>query len=227
MDKMKKASRRVWGWLFLAAGLVALPAAAAETPPGPFEGFYLSTGKDRDEIKLYVYQADRSLYAEGSRSGSPVVISGSVAACGVGALEGWRESGELIALSLSADGQTLKIERQGASDVLLERQEVELPLPPPSTGGPMSGDWQAIDQGALLAEVSLVERSGMVAGLAMVTGDAVAVTGRLVGQGLASGAVTFVDGSQVAFTAELSSDGSQLYVTGFGDVIKLSRRGAP
>lgn len=225
MDILKKVARRTGGWMLVAATLATFPAAAAETPPGPLEGSFAGTTVDKKDVKLQFYQVDRSFFAEGTSSGERMLVSGALSVCGVGAVEGWRESGELIALSLSADGQILKIERQGEADVLLERQEGT--LPPPGESGPMTGDWVAVDKDAILAEVALLERAEMLAGIAMVTGDAVGVTGRVIDRGLARGVVTFADGSQVAYTAELSGDGSTMTVEGFGKAVKLVRRGAP
>lgn len=232
MDTVRKSSwkpRRFahGAWIFVLAGLAALPVTAAEVPPGPLEGWFVGANARGEEVTLRVYHLDRSFYAEGTLAGERLLLSGSQAVCGVGALEGWRESGELLALSLSADGQTLNLERQGEPGVSLERQDPGKPLPPPGEPGPMTGDWVAQEGEAVLAEVALVERSEMIAGLALVLGDAVAVTGRVPSRGPAAGVVTFVDGSQMAFTAELSGDGSTLSVEGFGTVVKLSRRGAP
>ncbi len=39
--------------------------------------------------------------------------------------------------------------------------------------------------------------------------------------------MTFLDGSQTSFRAELSADGRSLVVEGFGEPITLQRRGAP
>lgn len=224
---MRKVPFLAGGWVLVLAGLAAGAVAAGEALPGPLQGLFRGTSAVGQEIVLRMYQVDRSLFAEGTLAGEPLLLSGSLAVCAVGALEGWRESGELIALSLSADGETLSLERQGEAGVLLERQDSGKPLPPPGESGPMSGDWVAIEENAVLAEVALLERFGMIAGLATVTGDAVAVTGRVPDRGPATGVVTFVDGSQVAFTAELSADGSTLTVEGFGEVVKLTRRGAP
>lgn len=225
MDRIRNGLWKVGA--FVLAGLTALPVVAGEVTPGPLEGLFVGTSADRQEVTLRVVHIERSIFAEGTLAEAPLLLSGAESVCGVGALEGWRESGELVAFSLSADGQTLKIERQGAAELLLERQDPGKPLPPPGESGPMTGDWVAQEGDAVLAEVALVERHEMIAGIAMVLGDAVAVTGRIQNRGPATGVVTFVDGSQMAFTAELSADGSTLTVEGFGTVVKLSRRGAP
>jgi hypothetical protein len=62
------------------------------------------------------------------------------------------------------------------------------------------------------------------AGFGVVAGDPVGVSGRATGPGTASGVVTFSDGSQVRFQAELAADGGSLTVRGFGEPLTLRRR---
>jgi len=91
--------------------------------------------------------------------------------------------------------------------------------------GPFSGDYRARKQGATLAEVNLVQRGSLLAGVAIVAGDPAGISGRVVEPANAEGFVTFVDGSQVRFTAVLAADGRTLRVDGFGQLVTMERGG--
>lgn len=126
-------------------------------------------------------------------------------------------------LELSGDGERLVVESEGSAPLVLVRGGT----PMPAAHGPFSGNYRARRDGATLAEVSLLQRGSLLAGVAIVAGDAAGISGRATGVRTAEGLVTFLDGSQVPFTVELAADGRTLRVDGFGQLLTMDRRGAP
>ncbi|MEZ5332186.1 MAG: hypothetical protein R2991_09085 [Thermoanaerobaculia bacterium] len=93
----------------------------------------------------------------------------------------------------------------------------------PVAQGPFTGRYAAAKGRAPLAEVTLTQDGSLLAGIGIVTGDPVGVAGRTTGATSAAGLVTFRDGTQVRWSADLAADGT-LTLTGFGDPIALHRR---
>ena len=114
------------------------------------------------------------------------------------------------------------METAGSTPLVLVRGGTSLP----AAHGPFSGDYRARRARATLAEASLVQRGSLLAGVAIVAGDAAGISGRVSGPRNAQGFVTFLDGSQVQFSAELAPDGRTLRVDGFGQPVTMERGGA-
>jgi hypothetical protein len=95
----------------------------------------------------------------------------------------------------------------------------------PGAPGPFSGEYRARRNGARLAEISLVQRGSLLAGVGIVAGDAAGVSGRATSPGEAEGLVTLLDGTQVRFEVERAADGRTLLVRGFGQPITMERLG--
>lgn len=210
-------------------GAVVLPLALAgcatrqtihpQVLSGPFHG-QTSDGK---QVVLTFTEDDQAFRGEGAIGDDPIVVAGAVGWRGTAALA--RASGRqaLVELELSGDGERLVLETVDSAPLVLVRGGTS----PPAAHGPFSGDYRARKEGATLAEVSLVQRGSLLAGVAIVAGDAAGISGRLNEPRRAEGFVTFVDGSQVPFAVELAADGRTLKVEGFGLLLTMDRRGNP
>lgn len=189
--------------------------------PQVLSGSFAGLAADGQPITLTFRQDQQSFRGEGHRGAEVLVLAGAAGWRGVAALQAQDGEAELVTLVLSADGETLTLERAGAEPLALSRQT---PSSPGGATGRLTGRYRAVRSGAPLAEVTLVERSGLVSGAGIVTGDPVGITGRVEGA-TARGLLTFLDGAQAAFTAELSADGRSLVIEGFGAPLTMTRRG--
>jgi hypothetical protein len=187
---------------------------------GPFSG---KTAEGKAVVVIFT-ESDEAFRGEGTIGDDPIVVAGAVGWRGTATLT--RASGRqaLVQLELSGDGQRLVVESAGGPSVVLARGGA---TPAPAPSGPFSGGYRALKEGAILAEVSLVHRGSLLAGVGIVAGDAAGISGRATGARTAAGFVTFGDGSQVAFAAELAADGRTLRLEGFGEPIVMERRGEP
>jgi hypothetical protein len=193
-----------------------------EVKPQTLAGRFGGTTASGEAVVLSFREQQESFRGEGTLDGEPLVVAGAIGWRGVGSLQS-DAGAEPIALTLSADGEAVIVERLGQPPLTLEREGAPSP---PLPLGPFSGRFRALRGRAPLAEVTLVEGSGLLSGVAIVTGDPVGITGRVVAPREAEGTVTFLDGSQAAFHAQLAADGRTLLVVGFGDPVTLERRGA-
>lgn len=191
--------------------------------PQTLAGRFAGVTAAGEAVVLSFSAAQESFRGEGTLAGEPLVVAGAAGWRGVGSLQRGAVA-EVVSLALSADGETLAVERLGQPVLVLQRE-----AGPTTTlaAGPFSGRFRAVKGRAPLAEVTLVDGGGLLSGLAILTGDPVGITGRVTAPRRAEGFVTFLDGSQTAFRAELSADGRSLIVEGFGEPITLQRRGAP
>jgi hypothetical protein len=194
------------------------PTVQRQVLKGPFSG----ETEDGRAVEV-TFREDREAFrGEGSIGGEPIVVAGAVGWRGVGSLALGDGRAELVELTLSADGESVLLERPGQPAVTLQRGGAPAP---PAAGGPFSGTYRAARGEATLAQVTLVQTGTLLAGVGIVAGDAAGITGRTTGPGAAEGLVTFQDGSQVQFQAALAADGGSLTVRGFGEPISM-RRGA-
>lgn len=205
---------------------LALLSLAACTPrltvrpqvlAGPFSG----TTEDGKAVNVTFLEDQAAFRGEGTIGGEPVIVAGAAGWRGVGSLQRADGGTELVELSLSADGETVTLERPGRQALELQRGG---PAPPPASG-PFSGSFRAVRDRAPLAEVTLVQSGSLLSGVGIVTEDAVGITGRATGPRTARGVVTFLDGTQIEFEAELTADGRSLSVRGFGEPLTMKRRG--
>jgi hypothetical protein len=214
-----KAAASAALFCFALAGCATRQPIRPQVLSGPFHG-QTSEGK---AVVVTFSEDELAFRGEGAIGDDPIVVAGAV---------GWRGSASLtrasgrqavVALELSGDGNTLVVETAGSAPLVLVRGGT----PPTAAHGPFSGDYRARKEGATLAEVSLVQRGSLVAGVAIVAGDAAGISGRVVESRRAAGFVTFADGTQVPFDAELAADGRTLQVRSFGHLLAMDRRGAP
>lgn len=206
---------------------VALLTACTPRPavrPQVLSGSFAGEAADGTPIALTFTERSEAFRGAGTIGGSPVVIAGAVGWRGVATLADADGSAEPVELSLSADGDSVVLERFGAEPVSLDRVG---PAPAPAPAGPFSGRYRATRGRAVLAEVTLVQSGELLAGAGLVAGEAAGVAGRTTGARTAAGVVTLLDGSQTRFDAELAADGRSLLLRGFGEPVTLTRESAP
>jgi hypothetical protein len=191
--------------------------------PQVLAGSFSGQNSEGKAVVVTFTEDDEAFRGEGAIGDDPIVVAGAVGWRGTASLT--RASGRqaLVELELSADGDRLVLETAGSAPLVLARGGT----PAPAVPGPFAGDYRARKERATLAEVSLVQRGSLLAGVAVVAGDAAGISGRVVESRRASGFVTFADGTQVPFDAELAADGRTLQVNGFGHLLVLDRRRAP
>ena len=199
----------------------AKPRLSVQRPilAGPFSG----ATQDGQAVTLTFSEEREAFRGEGTIGAEPIVVAGAVGWHGVGSLARGDGGAELVELTLAADGETVLLERPGQAPVTLQRGGSPAP---PAPDGPFSGSYRAQRERATLAQVTLVQRGALLAGVGIVAGDPAGITGRATGPRTASGLVTFQDGSQIRFQAELAAAGDALTVRGFGEPISM-RRGGP
>jgi hypothetical protein len=202
----------------IAVGCATHQTIRPQVLAGPFSG---KTGEGKTVVITFTEKGE-AFRGEGTIGDDPIVVAGAVGWRGTATLT--RASGReaLVQMELSGDGEQLVVESDGGPPLVLVRGGT----PTPAASGPFSGGYRARKDGAPLAEVSLVQRGSLLAGVGIVAGDAAGVSGRATGPRNADGFVTFLDGSQIGFTAELAEDGRSLRVEGFGRPITMERRSA-
>lgn len=218
-----KRLREGGGWVtaLLLAGLCACtPRLTVERQAllGSFSG----TTADGEAVVVTFAEEEAAFRGAGTIDGEPIVVAGAVGWRGSGSLVRSDGTAELVELTLSADGERVVVEPLGREAFTLERGGA---APPAGASGPFAGSYRAVRDRAPLAEVTLVQRGELLAGFGIVTSDPVGVSGRVTGASTARGVVTFSDGTQVRFEAELAADGESLVVRGFGEPMTLGRRG--
>lgn len=220
--------RAVRGGRAFAAALALLTLAACETHltvrPQALTGPFSGETEDGKPVVLTFREEAQSFLGEGTIGGEPLVLAGAVGWRGVASLQGAAGNAELVDLTLSADGETLVLARLGQPPLALQRGGAPAPALAP---GPFSGRFRAAIGRAPLAEVTLVQRGSLLSGVGIVTEDPVGIAGRATGPQTARGVVTFLDGTQVDFDAELSDGGATLAIEGFGKTVTLKRRSGP
>jgi hypothetical protein len=205
--------------------LTALAACAPRLTVHPpvLAGSFAGTTADGQPVALTFAEDSLAFRGQGTIDGRPVAVAGAEAWCGAGSLVDADGGTEAVDVSLSADGETVTLRRDGGEPLLLPRSAVP---PPVASSGPFAGRFRAVRGRAPLAEVTLVQAGDLLAGVGIVTGDAAGIAGRATGARTAEGVVTLADGTQTHFTAELAADGRSLNLTGFGDPLTMTREGA-
>jgi len=203
--------------IFLLAGCAHRLVIRPQILSGPFSG----ETEDGRAVAVTFTEDKEAFRGEGTIGDQPLVVAGAVGWRGVGSLAAADGSTELVELLLAADGETVALERQGKPPITLHRGGG----PAASTSGPFSGSYRAKRDRATLAEVTLVQSGSLLAGVGIVAADPAGITGRATGPRAAEGVVTFLDGTQARFQAELSADGKSLVVRGFGEPIEMKRGG--
>lgn len=205
----------------VAIGAIACGCVSTlERTPISVGGTFRGTTEAGRPIVLTLEEGEGGFSGHGSLDGAPLVIAGATTWSAVASLTHGQGSTTLYTVSLSPDGNRLALERPGAAATELERRGPAVAAAP----GPLSGRYRARDDGAAIAEVTVVQNGSLVAGIAVLWGQPAGVSGRVAAGGEARGLLTFADGSQAVFSAVLSADGRQLTVRGLGAPVTLRRR---
>jgi hypothetical protein len=205
----------------LAAFVVGCAAHRAPLKAPVLSGSFSGQTSEGKPVVVTFSEEEQAFRGEGTIGGDPIILAGAVGWRGTASLV--RASGRqaLVELELSGDGEQLVLESADSDPLVLVRGGT----PSAAAAGPFSGDYRARKDRAILAEVSLVQRGSLLAGIGIVGGDAAGISGRASGPNNAEGVVTFLDGSQVTFAIELAADGRSLRVEGFGQPITMERQG--
>jgi hypothetical protein len=209
-------------WLLLALSACACAAQNAVAPP-LLSGSFSGQTADGQPVRVSFAEADQAFRGEGVIGDDPIVVAGAVGWRGTASLV--RASGRqaLVTLELSSDGEQLQLRSAGSAPLLLVRGGTS----PAAADGPLSGRYRARKDGATLAQVTLVQRGMLLAGVAIVAGEAAGISGSTGAESSARGFLTFVDGSQIPFALVLAGDGRTLNVDAFGQRLTLEHEGAP
>ena len=192
--------------------------------PQVLTGSFAGETADGRPVVVTFSESDEAFRGEGTIDGQPVVVAGAVGWCGMASLAGDDGGIERVELSLTADGETVVLAREGGETLTLDRASVLALLAP---SGPFIGSYRAVRDRAPLAEVALVQSGALLAGVGIFAGDPAGIAGRATGPRAAEGVVTLANGSQTRFEAELAADGRSLVLRSFGEPLTMTRRGAP
>jgi hypothetical protein len=202
--------------------LAVLAGCAAPRPATRLSGsFSGQTGEGQPVLVTFSEDDDQAFRGEGAIGQDAIILAG---------VAGWRGTASLVRaggrqavveLKLSSDGERLVLESEGSAPLVLVRGGT----PVITADGPLSGRYRAHKDGGKLADVSLVQRGSLLAGVAIVGGEPAGVSGQVAAANAARGVLTFLDGSQVPFTLESSADGKSLRVNAFGQDLTLDRVG--
>jgi hypothetical protein len=204
---------------FLAApllmGCTVAPKAELFAASGTFHGV---TAKG-EPVVIVLQQEAFGVRGHGRVGDSPIAISAVQTWTAVGAL--LRDADRLAwrTISLTADGNTLVLEMPGERAVMLARGGQASGQPP----GPFSGRYQAVGSDDGLAEVRLTQEGSLIAGVGTVLGQPVGVAARTTSATIAEGILSFSDGSQARFGAEMAADGQSVTVRGLGQPVLFRR----
>lgn len=203
----------IWTVLWALAACGGRDPAAAVAPSGTFAG----VAADGSAVTVTFTADARGFHGAGTVGDDALVLGGVHGWCGTGTLVRASGAQALVELTTSTDGQQVTLAAGGEPPVTLAAGGSA----PAAAEGPFSGSYRA-KIGAVAAEASLVQSGDLVAGVAQVGATALGISGRVV-DGRAIGQATALDGSQVAFSAELA-DGA-LTVHGIGPELTLARGG--
>jgi hypothetical protein len=201
-----------------------LGGCATHGKPRPqlLAGSFSGHTPDGTPVILTFREDAQAFEGAGTVGDQPIVVAGAAGWHGVASLARAGGDQALASLELSADGERLVLETAGSAPWVLMRGGTPAAAP----AGPFSGAYCARRDAARLADVSLVQRGPLLAGVARIAGDPAGISGHVTGPGAADGLVTFFDGSQVRFQAELTAGGRTLVVRGFGAAVTMERRSA-
>lgn len=210
-------------WVLAAGASLAGCATHQKLRPQVLSGSFSGQTADGKPVVVTFTEDALAFRGDGAIGDDPIVVAGAVGWHGTASLA--RASGRqaLVELDLSADGERLVLRAAGASAPV---KLVRGGTPTAAAPGPFSGDYRARRDGATLAKVTLVQHGSLLAGVAIVAGDAAGISGRVIEPRRVDGQVTFLDGSQVRFDADLAADGRTLLVRGFGQPVTMERRNA-
>lgn len=201
---------------FAGLGCTAEPFVDQGTVSGTFEGVTL----EAHPISLSLEQDGQAFSGHGTLGGQPVVIAGPVTFSALASLTHADGSFSTVHVTLSPDGESLSLQREGEAPTVLARSGPS----GAATPGPFSGNYKAQGAEAPLARAVITQNGSLIAGIGIVLGEAVGIGGRVTASNEAKGILTFADESHAGFTAKLSADGQSVSVTGVGRPVVLARQ---
>lgn len=199
------------------AGCALTPVADPPTAQGTFTG----VTENGSPVTLSVTDDNGGFIGRGTIDDHPFVVSGAPLWRGVGTLMRADGSISTVVADLTADRDTLTLDRPGQPALVLERDGDTVPQAP----GRFSGQYRSSssDADSLIFSATLVQADRLIVGVVQGYGDPVAVTARVSDENAFRGVVTFADGSGVGVTAELSEDGDSLTIEGLGRPLQFHR----
>jgi hypothetical protein len=207
--------------LILAIGLMASGCARGfKVAPQTVTGTYQGVTGDGGAIIVTLDERGQAFRGYGTVDGEPVVLAGALSWNAVGSLTASKGSSSIVSLNLSANNEKLTIRPMGQPAMVLVRGGSPIILPP----GPFSGSYQAVQQGARLAEATIVQNGPLITGVGVILGDPAGITGQVTAPHTAEGVLTFLDKSRLRFEIELSEDGRSVTVRGLGAPVNLRKR---
>ncbi len=207
--------------LILAISLIASGCARGfKVIPQNVTGTYQGLTEDGGAITVTLEEHGQAFTGHGTVDGEPVVLAGALAWNAVGSFTAPKGSSSIVSLNLSANNEKLTVQPMGQPAMVLVRGGAPIILPP----GPFSGSYQAVQQGARLAEATIVQNGPLITGVGVILGDPAGITGQVTAPRTAEGVLTFLDKSQMYFEIEQSEDGRSVTVHGLGTPVNLRKR---
>jgi hypothetical protein len=207
--------------LILAIGLMVSGCARGfKVAPQTVTGTYQGVTGDGEAITVTMEEQGQAFRGHGIVDGEPVVLAGALSWNAVGSLTTSKGSSSIVSLNLSANNEKLTIQQKGQPAMGLVRGGTPIILSP----GPFSGSYQAVQQGARLAEATIVQNGTLITGVGVILGDPAGITGKITAPRTAEGVLTFLDKSRLRFEIEQSEDGRTVTVRGLGTPVNLRKR---
>ena len=222
-------SRTTWGAVAgLALGAIALAACTPRLSVREqhLAGTFSGLNQEGAAVVITFTEQDEAFRGHGTVGGQAIAIAGPVVWRGVGSLVEASGNDMPLEVRLSADGDQVDLVLgHGGETLVLERGGASSPAAP----GPFSGSYTARstspgNEGRVAAKFELVQSGTLISGMGSFVGDPVGVSALASGPRQARGFVTFQDGNQIEFRAELNADGTSLLLDGFGTALTLERR---
>jgi hypothetical protein len=186
--------------------------SAASPPSGTFEG----TTAGGEPVVLSLGEQGGTLEAHGELAGRRVVLAGPVAWSVTGSLTG--DDGRVVPVRLQQMGRTVTLTTPDEV-IALDPGGVAPEAPP----GAWTGAYEALADGAVIAELRVTHTGSLLSGGGEVLGDAVALTARVSDEGRARGSLLYPDGSQIAFEATRDAEGT-ISLSGLSATLELVSR---
>lgn len=193
-------------------------SGASETPsvPPPPSGTFQGTTAAGEPVVLTFAQQGGALEAHGELAGHNVVLAGPVVWSATGSLAG--EDGPVVPVRLQQIGRTVTLTTPDEV-IALDAGGVA----PEAPAGAWTGAYEAVQNGAVIADLNVTHTGSLLSGGGTVLGDAVALTARVSDDGRARGSLLYADGSQAAFEATRDAKGT-IALSGLSAPLELVSR---
>jgi hypothetical protein len=200
----------------MVSGCAHEPKVAPQSVTGTYQG---ATG-DGKAITVTLEEYGQAFKGHGTVDAEPVVLAGAISWNAVGSFTDSKGSTSIVSLNLSPDNEKLTIQPMGQPAMVLARGGAPIINQP----GPFSGSYQAVRQGARLAQATIVQNGPLITGVGVMLGDPAGITGQITAPRTAEGVLTFLDKSRLRFEIEQSEDGRSVTVRGLGAPMNLRKR---